>query len=40
VKDAGAGRALIVGEPVGDRLNFFSEGGRGCLPHARLCVLA
>jgi hypothetical protein len=37
VKDAGGARVTIVGEPVGDRLSFWSEGGHGCLPHARLC---
>ena len=29
---------MILGEPVGDRLNFFSEGNRGCLPNYHLCV--
>jgi hypothetical protein len=37
VKDAGGARVTIVGEPVGDRLSFWSEGGHGCLPHAKLC---
>jgi hypothetical protein len=37
VKDAGGARVTIVGEPVGDRLSFWSEGGHGCLPHAALC---
>ncbi len=37
VKDAGGARVTIVGAPVGDRLDFYSEGGDGCLPHARLC---
>jgi hypothetical protein len=27
----------IVGEPLGDRLDFYAEGREGCLPHARLC---
>jgi hypothetical protein len=27
-----------LGEPVGDRLSFFSEGNRGCLPNDPLCV--
>ena len=35
VKDAGGARVTIVGEPVGDRLSFWSEGGHGCLPHAQ-----
>lgn len=38
VKQAAPGRTLIVGEPVGDRLAFYSEGSSGCLPHAKLCV--
>jgi hypothetical protein len=36
-KDAGGDRVTIVGEPVGDRLDFYAEGGKGCLPHANLC---
>jgi hypothetical protein len=39
VKHAALGRALIVGEPVGDRLQFYSEGGQACLPHSSLCVV-
>jgi hypothetical protein len=38
VKHAGNGRVVILGEPVGDRLQFFSEGGRACLPNYPLCV--
>lgn len=38
VKHAGQGRVVIVGEPVGDRLQFFSEGGLACLPNYQLCV--
>ena len=38
VKQAGGDRVLILGEPVGDRLSFFSEGNRGCLPNYHLCV--
>jgi hypothetical protein len=38
VKHAGAERVLIVGEPVGDRLQFYSEGGQACLPNYSLCV--
>jgi hypothetical protein len=38
VKQAGGNRVTILGEPVGDRLNFFSEGNRGCLPNYHLCV--
>ena len=38
VKQAGGDRVTILGEPVGDRLQFFSEGNRGCLPNHPLCV--
>jgi hypothetical protein len=38
VKQAGGSRVTILGEPVGDRLAFFSEGNRGCLPNYHLCV--
>jgi hypothetical protein len=38
VKQAGGDRVTILGERVGDRLNFFSEGNRGCLPNYHLCV--
>jgi hypothetical protein len=38
VKHAGQERVVILGEPVGDRLQFFSEGGSACLPNSRLCV--
>ncbi len=38
LKDAGGARVRILGEPVGDRLAFFSEGGSGCLPHSGYCV--
>lgn len=38
VKQAAGDRVTILGEPVGDRLNFFSEGNRGCLPNYHLCV--
>jgi len=34
----GGARVTILGEPVGDQLQFFSEGNRGCLPHYPLCV--
>lgn len=37
IKHAGGDRVTLLGEPVGDRLAFFSEGGRGCLPNYRLC---
>jgi hypothetical protein len=38
VKHAGQERVVILGEPVGDRLQFYSEGGVACLPNYRLCV--
>ena len=38
VKDAGGNRVTIIGEPVGDRLSFFSEGGKACLPNLKVCV--
>jgi hypothetical protein len=38
LKDAGGDRTRIVGEPVGDRLAFYSEGPGGCLPNSKLCV--
>ncbi len=31
-------RAMIVGEPVGDRLRFWSEGKPVCLPESKYCV--
>ena len=37
LKDAGGNRVKIVGEPVGDRLAFYSEGPRACLPNSNLC---
>jgi hypothetical protein len=38
VKQAAGSRAIILGEPVGDRLNFYGEGNEGCLPHEDLCL--
>jgi hypothetical protein len=38
VKQAAGSRAIILGEPVGDRLTFYGEGNAGCLPHERLCL--
>ncbi len=38
VRHAGQERVVILGEPVGDRLQFYSEGGRACLPNYPLCV--
>jgi len=39
VKHAAEERAVIVGESVGDRLQFYSEGGQACLPNYPLCVV-
>ena len=38
VKQAAGSRAIILGEPVGDRLTFYGEGNSGCLPHEDLCL--
>jgi hypothetical protein len=38
VKQAAGSRAIILGEPVGDRLAFYGEGNQGCLPHEDLCL--
>ncbi len=38
VKQAAGSRAIILGEPVGDRLTFYGEGNTGCLPHEALCL--
>jgi hypothetical protein len=38
IKQAGGDRVTLLGEPVGDRLAFFSEGGHGCLPNYHLCM--
>jgi len=38
VKQAGGDRVIIVGEKVGDRMAFYSEGSRGCLPNYHLCL--
>jgi hypothetical protein len=38
IKHSGRNRVAILGEPVGDRLAFFAEGGRGCLPNYPLCL--
>jgi hypothetical protein len=37
IKQAMGSRAVILGEPVGDRLVFWSEGNQGCLPNSKLC---
>jgi len=38
VKQAAGSRAIILGEPSGDRLTFYGEGNSGCLPHEDLCL--
>jgi hypothetical protein len=38
LKNAGGDRVVIVGQPAGDRLAFYSEGNKGCLPHSGICV--
>jgi hypothetical protein len=38
VKQAAGSRAIILGEPVGDRLSFYGEGNEGCLPNENLCL--
>ncbi len=38
VQQSAADRVLIVGEPVGDRLRFWSEGKSVCLPESGYCV--
>jgi hypothetical protein len=38
LKHDAAGRAVMVGEEVGDRLQFWSEGERACLPNSHFCL--
>jgi hypothetical protein len=38
LKKAAGDRAVVVGEEVGDRPRFWSEGQRVCLPNSRICV--
>jgi hypothetical protein len=38
LKEAGGDRVAIIGEPIGDRLSFFSEGSAACLPNLKVCV--
>jgi len=38
IKEAGGDRVTLLGQPIGDRLSFFSEGGRACLPNLEVCV--
>jgi len=37
VKETFGDRAIILGEPVGDRMRFLSEGNHGCLPNSKIC---
>jgi hypothetical protein len=40
LKKAGGGKVTLVGAPVGDRMRFWSEGGRPtCLPNAHICFV-
>jgi len=38
IEQSAGDRVVIVGEPVGDRLRFWSEGRTVCLPHTKYCV--
>lgn len=38
IKQAGGDRVKILGEEVGDRLAFFAEGRRACLPNYHICM--
>jgi hypothetical protein len=38
IKQSGGDRVSILGEPVGDRMAFFAEGRRACLPNYHLCL--
>ena len=38
VKETFGDRAVILGEAVGDRMRFLSEGNHGCLPNSRICL--
>jgi len=38
VQQSAGDRVLIVGEPVGDRLHFWSEGKPICLPESKYCI--
>ncbi len=37
-KDAGGDKVTIIGEPVGDRMAFYAEGGSGTLPHSKFSL--
>lgn len=38
LKEAGGQRVTIMGEPVGDRMAFYSEGGSATLPNSKLSL--
>jgi len=38
IKQSGGERVSILGEEVGDRMAFFAEGRRACLPNYKLCM--
>lgn len=38
IKQAGGKRVTIVGEPIAERMPFYAEGNRMCLPHAGACI--
>ena len=40
IKHDGGERVTLVGDQVGDRLRFWSEAERACLPHAQYCLHA
>jgi len=37
IKETFGDRAVILGEAVGDRMRFLSEGNHGCLPNSKIC---
>jgi len=38
IKQSGGDRVSILGEQVGDRMAFFAEGKRACLPNYKMCL--
>lgn len=38
IKQARGNRVTIVGEPIAERMPFYAEGDRMCLPHAGACM--
>ncbi len=37
-KQHGGGKAVLVGEHVGDRMRLWAEGGELCLPNSKICM--